>query len=340
MRALLLHRPGPPDTLRLAELPPPEPGPGQVRVRVEACGLNPVDYRLAAAGHRDWVWPHVLGLDVVGLVDAVGEGVTRTRIGQRVAYHGDLRHRGGLADHALADAAVLAEVPSGLNAATAAALPCAGMTAYQAVIRRLRVSEGDTVLVTGGAGGVGGFAVQLAALAGARVIATASAHNTGHVLGLGAEAVIDYRTEDVPRRVRELTGGRGVDAVVDTVGADSATANLRLLTHGGGIAAVAGRPDPNAVAPFTTAPSVHEIALGAAYPHGDARARGDLAHMLTDLLALAAEKRIDPMLTCTFALSEVPDALAELAERHVRGKLVAALTPGPAPRSRQERRTP
>ncbi|QWB27331.1 MULTISPECIES: zinc-binding dehydrogenase [Streptomyces] len=322
MHALVLDRPGTCDTLRPADLPTPEPGPGQVRVEVEACGLNPSDYQRAAYGIPEWEWPAVLGLDVVGVVDAVGEHVTHVRPGQRVAYHGDIRERGGFAEYSLADATVLAPVPDGLAPAAAAALPSAGPTAYQAVIRRLGVGKGDTVLITGGAGGVGGFAVQLAALAGARVFATEAAHNAEHVEALGAEAVIDFRTEDIPTRVRELTDGRGLDAVVDTIGTDSATANLRLLAHGGGLAAIAGRPDLSAVPPFGMAPSVHEIALGAAYTVGDERSRAQLSGMLTDLLALTAEGRLDPMLARRVRLDEVPAALVELSGRGVRGKLV------------------
>ncbi|MGW0866072.1 zinc-binding dehydrogenase [Streptomyces sp. NPDC002611] len=322
MHALVLDWPGTCDTLRPADLPTPEPGPGQVRVEVEACGLNPSDYQRAAYGIPEWEWPAVLGLDVVGVVDAVGEHVTHVRPGQRVAYHGDIRERGGFAEYSLADATVLAPVPDGLAPATAAALPSAGLTAYQAVIRRLGVGKGDTVLITGGAGGVGGFAVQLAALAGARVFATEAAHNAEHVEALGAEAVIDFRTEDIPTRVRELTDGRGLDAVVDTIGTDSATANLRLLAHGGGLAAIAGRPDLSAVPPFGMAPSVHEIALGAAYTVGDERSRAQLSSMLTDLLALTAEGRLDPMLARRVRLDEVPAALVELSGRGVRGKLV------------------
>ncbi|MCT9143529.1 zinc-binding dehydrogenase [Streptomyces violarus] len=322
MRALVLDRPGPCDTLRLSDLPVPEPGTGQVRIRVEACGLNPSDYQRAAYGIPEWTWPAVLGLDVVGAVDALGPEVTNVSTGQRVAYHADIRERGGFAEYTLADAQVLAPVPTALEPTDAAALPSAGLTAYQAVVRRLHVTAGDTVLVTGGAGGVGGFAVQLAALAGARVLATASAHNTVHVKGLGAEAVVDHRTEDVPSRVREWTGGRGVDAVVDTVGPDSATANLGLLVHGGRLAAIAGRPDLSVVPPFSMAPSVHEIALGAAYTVGDERSRRQLSTMLTELLGMAADGRLDPMVTRTLPLEDVPAALTELSGRRVRGKLV------------------
>ncbi|MFC9503878.1 zinc-binding dehydrogenase [Streptomyces sp. NPDC057002] len=127
------------------------------------------------------------------------------------------------------------------------------------------------------------------------MFATEAAHNAGHVEALGAEAVIDFRTEDIPARVRELTDGRGLDAVVDTIGTDSATANLRLLVHGGGLAAIAGRPDLSAVPPFG---------------------------MLTDLLELTAEDRLDPMLARGIALEDVPAALVELSGRGVRGKLV------------------
>ncbi|MET8977915.1 zinc-binding dehydrogenase [Streptomyces sp. NPDC004539] len=322
MRALVLDRPGTCDTLREAELPVPEPGPGQVRVRVEACGLNPSDYQRAAYGIPEWEWPAVLGLDVVGVIEALGDGVTHVGVGQRVAYSGDIRVRGGFAEYTVTDSAALALVPEGLEPAKAAALPSAGLTAYQAVVRRLRVGEGDTVLITGGAGGVGGFAVQLASHRGARVLATEAAANTDHVKALGADEVLDFRNDDIPSRVRELTGGRGLYAVVDTIGPDSATANLKLLAHGGGLAAVAGRPDLTAVPPFGMAPSVHEIALGAAYTVGDDRSRRQLSTMLTELLGLAAEGRIDPMLSRTVALEDVPAALVELSGRGVRGKVV------------------
>lgn len=325
MRALLLDAPGPTASLRVGEVLAPHPEVGQVRVRVEACGLNPVDGQVAASGHPAWAWPHVLGLDVAGVVDELGEGVTQWALGDRVAFHGDLRQRGGLAEHAVADVDVLARVPRGLDAVAAAALPCAGITAFQAVHRRLHVRAGDLVLVTGGAGGVGGVAVQLAAQAGARVVATASGYNVDHVQGLGAVAVIDHRTEDVAARVRAITGGRGVDAVVDTVGPASATAALGLLRYAGGLAAVAGRPDLDAVPSFTLAPSVHEIAVGAAYSHGGSRARRDLGVVLDELLVRAADHRLDPRVTAVVPLEGVAGALAELAGRHVRGKIVATL---------------
>ena len=339
MRALALTAPGSVDHLAMTELPMPEPGPGQVRIRVEAVGLNPVDAWLVLGdGNPDWTWPHVPGLDAAGVVDAIGPDVPSgsgggsgadarpgLAIGDRVAMHGDLRSPGGLAEFVVAEALAVARVPDGVDATGAAALPCAGMTAYQAVVRRLHVEAGQTILVTAAAGGVGGFAVQLAALAGARVIGTASAANREHVLALGASEVIDYRAEDVASRVRELTDGRGVDGVVDTVGTESATANLGLLAFGGGVACIAGRADLTAVEPFSIAPSIHEIALGAAHAHGDVAARRHLATDLEALLALVADGRLDPMVTRVLPLGATPSALVELAGRHVRGKLVVRI---------------
>jgi NADPH:quinone reductase-like Zn-dependent oxidoreductase len=322
MRALVLDRPGTPDSLRLATLPAPEAGANQLRVRVEACGLNPVDVQVAGGGRPEWVWPHVLGLDVVGLVDQLGPGVSGWRIGQRVAWHGDLTRPGGLAEWAVARVDTVAAVPDGLAPEAVAALPCAGMTAFQAVNRRLHVGPDDTVLVTAGAGGVGGFAIQLAALAGARVLTTASAGQADRLRGLGAAEVIDYHVVDVADRVRELTSGRGLDAVVDTRGPDSAGANLRLLVFGGRLASVAGRPDLSAVPPFTTAPSVHEIALGAAHQYGDRRARAELATMLAELMGLLAAGRLDPMVAAALPLERVPWGLTEILGGHVHGKLV------------------
>lgn len=308
--------------LEFTDLPVPEPGPGQVRIKIAACGLNPVDFKVAESKRPG----EVLGIDVAGTIDALGEGVAEhspARPGDRVAAHLDVSAGGGLAEYCLAPVDVLAPIPDALTDVEAAALPCAGMTAYQSVIRRLRITAGDTVLVTAAAGGVGGTAVQLAALRGARVIGTASARNHDLVRALGAAEMIDYHEGAVAEQVRELTGGRGVDAIVECVG--SATELLPVLAFGGRLAAIDKRPEWDAVAPFTTAPSVHEIALGAAHQHGDQRARDELKTMLMELFELVAAGEIDPRVTATFELADVPGAYAELMAGHVVGKYVAEI---------------
>lgn len=323
MKALVLDQPGSPQTLRITSMSLPEPGIGEVRVRVHAVGLNPVDYQVAASGIKNWTYPFILGLDVAGTIDAIGKGVIDWKIGDRVFYHGDLSKPGGFAEYAITTAHTIAAIPQNVSFEEAAALPCAGLTAYQALFRKLHLQAGQTILIHGGAGGVGGFAVQLAALSGLKVISTASLDNLAYVKELGAHHVIDYHTEHVGLRVKELTEERGVDAVINTVNRVVATDDLDLLAFNGQLVYIAGAPDFSRVKPFSKALSFHEIALGGAYLSGDIVAQKDLAKMAEELVTLVSEKKVSPMLSNVISIDEIPDALVRLSERHVRGKIVA-----------------
>lgn len=327
MQALLLNEPGLPTSLYVGAVPEPHPAAGEVRVKVHAAGLNPVDYKLAKRGVGRWIYPHILGLDVAGVIDALGPGVTQWHIGDAVYYHGDLSKPGGFAEWAIAPAHAISPLPPSLSFAEAAALPCAGFTAYQALHHKLHVQRGQTVLVQAGAGGVGGFAVQLAAIAGLRVIATCSAANSDWVRQLGAAEVIDYQSQEVPAVVRELTQGRGVDAIVDTVSADTATAGLEMLAFGGGIACVAALPDLSRFQSFGKALSVHDIALGGAHLSGDRMAQAQLAQIGRDFGRLVSDRAITPMLENVIRLEDIPDSLAHLSQQHGRGKIVAQIFP-------------
>ncbi len=324
MKAVLLDKPGKPSSLYTGAITRPEPGPGEVRVRVHAVSLNPVDYKLAVGGHPAWTYPFVLGLDVAGTIDALGDGVVDFEIGDRVFYHGNLSRPGGFAEFVVTVAHVLARIPDNVPYAAAAAVPCAGLTAYQALHRRLHIQPRQTVLVQAGAGGVGGFAVQLAARAGARVITTASVANHPYVRRLGAEAVIDYQRENVQERVMAWTRSRGLDAVVDTISGESATAGTKMLAFGGGLAAVAGLPD-FAQVPFQKALSIHQIMLGGAYFNGGMDAQVELGLMGEEMIGMVAAGEIDPLLSEVISLDEVPAGLEKLAGRHVRGKIVAVI---------------
>ncbi len=325
MKALVLDEPGPPNRWYITEVNKPEPGPGEVRVRVHATGLNPADYKIAGGGHPAWQYPFIIGLDVAGAIDAVGPGVAEWHIGDKVFYHGDFSRPGGYAEYTVTKAHVITAIPPELSFVEAAALPCAGLAAYQSIFRKLHLQAGQTILVQGGAGGVGGFAVQLAAYVGAVVFATASARNFEYVKNLGAEAVIDYRTEEVKQRIFELTNQRGVDAIVNTVSQETTTTDLALLAFNGAIACVDSLPDFSHVRPFAKALSIHEIALGVAHLSGDRLAQEDLARMGRELGALVAQGRISPTLIETIALEAVPEGLTRLAGRHVRGKIVAQI---------------
>lgn len=323
MKALVLERPGKPDSLRQVDVPQPDPGPEEVRVKVHAVGLNPVDYKMAASGFPTWDYPFILGLDVAGVVDAIGEDVVEWEVGDPVYYHGDMTRPGGFGQYAIAPSHVLSWLPEGVSYEQAAALPCAGFTAYQAIHRKLKVQSGKTILVQGGAGGVGGFAIQLARAAGVRVYTTCSRHNVNFVKDLGAYDVIDYKFEDVGERILQLTDGRGVDYAIDTVGEESATATIDMLATGGEIVCVAGLPDLSQVEHFVKGFSVHEVALGGAYLSDDRTAQEELAKIGREFGALVSKGTIRPMLEETIKFEDIPDALVRLSMRHVRGKIVA-----------------
>jgi NADPH:quinone reductase-like Zn-dependent oxidoreductase len=323
MKALVLERPGAPDTLKLQEHPRPSPGLNEVCVKVIAVGLNPVDYKTAEWGWKTWRWPHILGLDVAGTIDTVGSEITSWKPGDRVFYHGDLSKPGGFAEYAVAPVHILAKIPLEVSFESAAAIPCAGFTAWQILSRKIPVKPDQTLLVHGGAGGVGGFAVQMGRYLGLNVLTTCSSANFKVVKKLGVDHPIDYTSEDVNARVDDITNGRGVDIVINTIDSDSATQDLKRVAFGGHLACVAGFPDFSKIEPFTRAISIHESALGGAHLSGDRTAQADLAKMGKEVIELVREEKLSPMLTKVISLEEIPQALISLSQRHVRGKIVA-----------------
>ena len=325
MKALLLDKPGPVSSLRIGELPLSEPGPNEIRVKVHAVSLNPVDYKLAGRGNDNWSWPHVLGLDVAGVVDAVGSDVvSRWATGDRVFYHGDLSKPGGFAEYAITTAHTTAAIPANVSFADAAAIPCAGLTAYEAVVRRLNVQPEHTVWMQGGAGGVGGFGVQICANIGATVITTASAKNHEFVKSLGADHAINYNNENVVDAITEITNGLGVDRVLGTVDIETANQGIEVLKFRGGIACVAGMPTFGEDT-FSEAKSVHNIAYGSAHTSTNRAAQLDLAHMADEMIALVADNKINTMIEQTISLEDIPYGLTQLETRHVKGKIVAEI---------------
>lgn len=301
-------------------------------MRVEAVGLNPVDFKTAASGVATWRYPHVLGLDVAGRVIAIHadarareeQGWLLPDPGARVVFHQDLREPGGFAEYVAVAPDALAVMPPTIDPIAAASLPTAGLTALDAIERRLRQVFGHLVLIHGASGGVGSFAVQLAKLFGAKVIATARPEREEAVRALGALHVIDYRAPDFVEQVRRIAPG-GVDAVIDTVSSLSATRSLQLLRHAGHLVAVAGRPDMAAVPEFTLAPTISEIALGAAYSHGGFAGRRWLVWGLERLMRLIEEGHLHPPDIEVIGFEDIPRGLERIARRQVDGKLVANL---------------
>jgi len=256
MRAVFFRRFGGPEVLEEGELPTPEPGPGQVRLKVIATALNRLDVwvRLEPS---DIPMPHVGGSDVVGTVDAVGRGVRLLR-GARGVFLPTLscgrcaacrrgkdslckefgilgsETNGGLAEYVVAPARNFVRVPASLPDDVAAAFPLTALTAYRMLVTKARLRRGETVLVHGAGGGLSSIGIQIARALGARVIATTSSPaKVDRAKQLGAFAVFDYRREDVLARVRELTEGEGVDLVFENVGQATFPTSLQALKKGG-----------------------------------------------------------------------------------------------------------
>ena len=237
MKAVRVHRFGPPEVIALEDVPKPEPSNGEVVVEVKAAGIGPWDALIRSGKSAlPQPLPLVLGSDLSGVIDSIGPGVEQFKVGDEVFGVTNERFTGAYAEYALAKAAMIAPKPKSLNHTHAASVPVVAVTAWQMVFDFARLSSGQSVLIQGGAGNVGGYAVQFAKLAGALVIATASAKDVSYVRSLGGVGVIDYRATRFEERVKET------DAVIDTVGGDTLDRSYGVLKRGGIVVSSAAQP--------------------------------------------------------------------------------------------------
>lgn len=303
----------------------PHPGAGDVLVKVNACALNPVDAKIhlwhgiAPGMNADWV----PGLDVSGEIVAVGEAVQDWQVGERVLYHGDMfRPHGGFAEYAIHRAETLVPHPD-VDSHVAAATPCAGWTAWRALVDKLHVAEHQAIFIGGGSGGVGSFAIQIARHFGLKqIITSCSAANQAFVLGLGATHVIDYRQQDPVTRVLEITAGQGVPVALDTVGGNNDILTANLLGFEGQMVELVQtvRPEHYNDA-FMKGLSFHQLSLGAGHRNGPAAAQ-DLVDAGTAFSKLLETGEIQVPRLETIRLSEVGDALLLMREQRTVGKVV------------------
>ena len=304
--------------LRWMERPIPTPQAGEVLVRTRAVGLNPVDYKVVEDGVAAWQYPHTLGLDVAGTVMAVGPGVTRFTVGQRVCGHGNLAVDGAFAEAVVATASALTPIPATVSFEQAAGSLCAGLTAYQAIFRKANLNAVRTVLVHAGAGGVGSMAIQLAQLAGKRVFTTVSAAKQDFVSKLKPAAMLDYKTVDVTQEILGLTANQGVDLVVNTIGRPEA--DLPRLAYNGQLVCVLETPKQ---VPASQALTVSNLDLGGAHRSGNPAQVADLGEMAHALLALVAAGQVDPLVTRVIDAAEIVAGLQAIRDHRVMGKVVA-----------------
>lgn len=305
------------EQLEWQERPMPELGADEVLIKTQAVGLNPVDYKLVLGGDDAWQYPHILGLDVAGIVEAVGAKVTDFAPGQRVCGHANLAKDGTFAEYTCLPAAALAKIPTTLSFETAAASLCAGLTAYQALLRKANLNAVHTVLIHAGAGGVGSMAIQLAKAAGKTVYTTVSQRKQAFVAPLHPDAQIDYRHEDVTAKIQALTQQRGVDLIVNTIG--NPEADLPRLAYNGQLVCVLETPQ---TFPKNQVVSVSKLDLGGAHRSGNPAQVADLGQMAAALLALIEAGKVDPLISEVLKRDQLVDGLQQLQADQVAGKLV------------------
>lgn len=323
MKALLLEEIGKWKDMEIKEVEAPTPQKDELLIRVKAAGLNPVDYKTGENGYPDWEFPHVLGLDVAGTVEAVGEEVAGFNTEDHVVFLNNMSEWGGFAEFAVVKAHVASKIPYNVVFEDAAALPVAGYTAYQALFDKLHVQAGDSILIHAGAGGVGGFAIQLAKNAGLTVYTTASEENHEYVKELGADKAIDYSKESFVEKILEETEGLGVDHVLDTVGRENATASLEVLAYNGQIAFIAGPPKMDDSIDFGHPKSFHHVALGSVFQSKNIDDQLKIADIGTELLDMLSNGKLKARVTQKIPMVDVPKGLEQLSTRKVRGKIVA-----------------
>ena len=305
MKAVRIHSFGGPETLIFESAPRPVPGKGEVLIRVHAAGVNPLDVKVRDGITEAWVkhtLPLVPGWDVSGEVESRGEGVTQFVRGDEVFGRIDFSRDGAYAEYTVARASELAKKPESLDPLRAAAIPIAGLTAWQALFDVAGLTTGRKILIHRAAGGVGTFAVQLARWAGATVIGTASGRNVEFVKNLGADEVVDYektRFEDVVR---------DADVVLDTLGGEVQDRSWGVLKKGGILVSIVSAPSERDAASFGVRATRMMV-------HPD-------PEQLAELAKRVVSGSLDVVIDHIFPLSEARRAHEMIQAGHVRGKLV------------------
>lgn len=321
MKAILCVEHGPPETLMLRDVPSPEPGPREVLIEVRACGVNFPDTLIIQNLYQfKPTLPFSPGSDVAGVIKAVGADVKHLAPGDEVLT---LVNWGGFAEEVVAPASQVFPMPTGMSFETAAAFLMAYATSYHALVDRAQLRAGETLLVLGAAGGVGLTAVELGKLLGARVIAAAS---TPEKLALcatyGADELINYTEEDLKTRVKELTDGAGADVVYDPVGGSFAEAALRATAWKGRFLVVGFASGDIPSIPLNLALLKGCAIMGVFWGRFVAEEpQVNMANTM-QLVQWYGEGKIAPHIDHVYALEDAPQALRDMMERRVKGKVV------------------
>ena len=336
MRQVWITKHGPPEVLTVREAPTPSPGAGEVLIAVAAAGINFADIMARRGVYPDAPKPPcVVGYEVAGEIEAVGPGVTTLSVGQKAMA---LTHFGGQSSHVVVPVGQVFPIPPGLDAAHAAALPVTYLTAYQLVVAMGRLAKGETVLIHSAAGGVGLSAIDLATIAGAEIVGVASAAKHDFLRGRGVTKLVDSRAPDLVARVKELTGGRGVDLALDPIGGPSWRRSLDCLAPLGRIGAYgfsAGAEGSGKFLPMLRAaagapwlrflPPALMNANHGVFGVNLGRMWGEAAMLqrwFGDLMHWQAQGRINPVVDRSFPFAEAAAAHAYIEARRNIGKVL------------------
>jgi NADPH:quinone reductase-like Zn-dependent oxidoreductase len=312
MKAIVVHDYGGPEVLKYEDVPRPEPKDDQILVRVIAAGVNPVDGLIRSgmfAKYEKAAFPMILGADIAGVVEKAGSKITKFRTGDPVYAYISLKNSGGYAEYAVATEGEASPKPKSLTYVEAATVPVVSLTAWQALIDTAKLSKGQTVLIHGGSGGVGSFAIQIAKERGAKVIATASTPNQDLLKQLGADVAIDYtktKFEDV---------AKDVDVVLDSIGKDTLARSYGVVKKGGFIVTLVARVDQAEL-------DKHGIRGASLSVKPD-------SNELAEIGKLIDENQIKVVVSQTFPLADAAKAQEQVATGHTRGKIVLKIADQP-----------
>lgn len=320
MKAMTLKSFGGPESFELRDVPKPVPDARQVLVRVHATSINPLDYQVRRGDYSDLVQlPAITGHDVSGVVEAVGPGVTTFSPGDEVWYTPQIFDGpGSYAEYHVAAEGIVGKKPPSLSHLEAASLTLVGGTAWEALVVRAALRVGESILIHGGAGGVGHVAIQLAKAVGAKVFTTVREDNFEFARSVGADVVIDYRKEDYVSAIMRETGGRGVDVVFDTIGGDTLSRSPDALAQLGRVVTIVDIAQPqNLIEAWGKNASFHFVFTR--------QNRGKLDELST----LVERGQLRPHVGAVYSLADIPLAHARLetSSNGVRGKIVIAVDP-------------
>ena len=307
MKAIVIHSSGGPEVLKYENAPRPQPKDDEVLIRVMAAAVNPVDVFIREG--RSNQFPLIPGMDVAGVVEQAGNEVTKFKPGDAIYAYLSFEEQGGYAEFAVAKQDHVALKPKSIDFEHAAAVPLAATTAWQALVEKAGLSAGQTVLIHGGSGGVGTFAVQIAKARGAKVIATASTANQNLLKQLGVDQPIDYTTTKFEDVVKD------VDVVLNAVRGDTLARSYGVVKKGGIIVSITGPPDPTEL-------EKHGIRGTGLSAHPDAK-------VLEELAKLIDAGKITPIVSAVMPLVDVAKAHQQIASRHTRGKMVLRVAEAP-----------